>query len=322
MAGEQGRGGADAASRGGAASGQAWSAGGISEDADAYQDLVEEGAAEDVLDLDSRWLYQRQNEVFGPVSAKALVEKLYAGELDAETRIAPEDGDFLALRRYGAFRVHLPKAAEHRAAAEEARRVEKAAKAKVLRRRVMLSAAGLVVSLAIFFVVLFVVRERRAERLREEQEKQLQAELAELQASVTIEPPIIDLKVEDEPEPGATAKGGRPRGRKTKVVALSGGTEKLSREEIMLGVSSAFPGIKKCIVEQMQRERESVPERVMLSFNIGNDGVVREVSFDDRFLRKSPMRDCVAQRLAAVRFRSFKGEVRNVEYPISIGRPG
>lgn len=320
MAGEQGRGGADAASRAGAAAGQSWNAAGISDDADAYQDLVEEGAAEDVLDLDSRWLYQRGNEVFGPVSAKTLVEKLYEGELEAETRIAPEDGDFLALRRYGAFRVHLPKAAEHRAAAEDARRTERAAKARVLRRRIMYSGAGLLVSVAIFFGVWFVVTDQRAERLRDEQEKSLQADLARLQASVTIEPPLIDLKEsDDDPEPSATK--GRAKGRKTKVVALSGGTEKLSREEIMVGVSSAFSGIKKCIVQQMQRERESVPERVMLSFNIGNDGVVREVSFDDRFLRKSPMRDCVAQQLAAVRFRAFKGEVRNVEYPITIGKP-
>lgn len=283
---------------------------------------MEEGS-EDVLDLDSRWLYQLRNEVFGPVTAKTLVEKLYEGELEAETRIAPEDGDFLALRRYGAFRVHLPKAAAHRAAAEEAKREEKSAKSRVLRRRALFAGAGLLASLTIFFVVLTVVRDRRAESLKEEQEKSLQAELARLQASVTIEPPLIDLKEEDEdPAPAGGTKGSKGRGKRPKLIALSAGTEKLSREEIMVGVSSAFSGIKKCIVQQMQRDRESIPERVVLSFNIGNDGMVREVSFDDRFLRKSPMRDCVAQQLAGVRFRAFKGEVRNVEYPISIGKPG
>lgn len=319
MSGEQGRGGADPAVGRGA--GQTWNAAGISDDADAYQDLVEEGS-EDVLDLDSKWLYQLGNAVFGPVSAKSLVEKLYAGEIEAETKIAPEDGEFLALRRYGAFRVHLPKAAAHRTAAEEARKEERAAKARVLRRRATFIGAGLLVSLAIFFAVLTIVRDRRAEDLKEVEEKRLQEELARLHASVTIDPPIIDLKEEEEPpsERGKDGKVKRGKGRKTKVVALSGGTEKLSREEIMVGVSTAFPGIKKCIVQQLQRDRDIVPERIMLSFNIGNDGVVREVSFDDRFLRKSPMRDCVAQTLSGVRFRAFVGEVRNVEYPINIGK--
>ncbi len=317
MSGEQRRGGADTSAEPGG--GQKWSATGISEDADAYQDLVEE-SPDDVLDLNSRWLFQLGNDIFGPISAKELVEKLYAGGIDAETKIAPEDGEFLALRRYGAFRVHLPKAAAHRAAEQEARREEKAAKSRVLRRRAVFIGGGLFVSIAIFFAVLTVVRERRAADLTAREEQKLQDDLARLHASVTIDPPIIDLKPEEEEPRPTQGKGKRPRGGRTKVVALSGGTEKLSREEIMVGVSTAFPGVKKCIVQQLQRDRDIVPERVMLSFNIGNDGVVREVSFDDRFLRKSPMRDCVAQTLAGVRFRSFVGEVRNVEYPINIGR--
>ena len=72
---------------------------GISEDSAEFEDIIEQGS-EASLEVDSAWIYKVDDEVFGPITSRDLLEKLYAGEVDAETSITPEDeGDFMALRR-------------------------------------------------------------------------------------------------------------------------------------------------------------------------------------------------------------------------------
>ena len=58
----------------------------------------------------------------------------------------------------------------------------------------------------------------------------------------------------------------------------------------MAGVAEVFTGFKRCIVEQMQREPDTVPETIILTFAINNEGKAQDVSLGDRILRKSPMR--------------------------------
>lgn len=293
---------------------------GISEDASLYEDLID-APRDETLDLDSMWVFKLGHEVFGPITSKALVEKLYSGEINEDTPIAPEDGEFMALRRYGAFRSHLPKLEEHRKVAAEVKKKETAAKRARLRRKFFFVALLSLFVLAGFGSMWWYVQSQRAKEIAQEEEQRLRQEMEDLMASVTIEPPLIDLVL---PDPAQPTKGrGRRGGGRRKIrpgANLPPGAE-LTREEIMGGVASLMGDIKRCIVDQMKQDRDSVPSRIVLSFVIGNEGKVRDVSIDDRFLRKSPMRSCLAQKLQRVQYRAFKGEVRNVEYPISIGPP-
>ena len=43
----------------------------------------------------------------------------------------------------------------------------------------------------------------------------------------------------------------------------------------MEGVTEVFGGMKRCIVEQIQRQPESVTDRIVLSFSVSNAGVVQ-----------------------------------------------
>lgn len=301
--------------------GSAGSEPGLSEDSALYEDLVPAG--EDALTLDASWLYKHHGQVFGPVSSKALLEKLYAGELDAETPIAPQDGDFMALRRYGAFRLHLPKAEEHRVATAEVKRKETAAKRAKVRNWVLFGVAMVLLSGGVGFTVIQSIRTQRleeAERVKAEKEKKIKEEMIEsLMASLTIEPPLVEIVEDEKPEEGVK-KGKKKGGKRIKVAgAALPPTVELTRGEIMEGVAQIFGGLKRCIVEQIQRDPESVSDRISLSFSVNNDGIIQNFEMGDRGLRKAPIKDCIGGKLAQLRFRKYIGEVQNVEYPITIG---
>jgi hypothetical protein len=296
---------------------------GISEDAGDYENLVEQ-PSENPMSLESAWLYKANDQVFGPLSAKALLEKLYSGEVNAETMIAPEDGEFMQLRRYGAFRTHLPKAKDHLEALVSVKKEERSARSSRVRKVVLFAVAALVIGPSAFFGIRYVIRtelEERAKQQAAEEEQKLREELEALNAKVTIEPPLIDLPDEPgAPHPGG-AKGRHKRAVVGGAVPYNGppGAE-LTAGEIIGGIQTAFAGLKGCIASQMRTDRDSVPERLVLSFNINNAGTVQNVDLDDRALRNGPMKPCMASKLVEVHFRKFNGEVRNVEFPITVGK--
>jgi hypothetical protein len=299
-------------------------ASGIASDANLFEGLLEE-SSDAVQRLDSQWLYQVHGQVFGPVRPKELLEMLYRGEITPDTPISPEDGDFLPLRRIGVFRSHLPKVEAHRRDLEAAKAKDQLEAKRRLKRRLGWASLALVAALGGSLGIAMWVRQSRAAAVEAEKaakEAQLKAELDALLASVTIEPPLLSV-VDDEPEedPGG---GKRPKRRKKSAVArISGGTSatgEITKAEIMQGMAQAFSGFKHCIVQQMQRDKDSVPEQIVLTFSVDNQGKAQNFSLTDRFLRKSPLKDCLGGQIARVQWRAYKGEVQNIEYPITIGR--
>jgi hypothetical protein len=298
---------------------------GIADDSSLFEDLVSEDTGK-ARTLDSDWIYQLNGQVFGPVKPKDLLELLYSGEINADTPIALDGSEFQALQRYGVFRVHLPKVARHQQELADARDLEKKQTNARLRRRLMFVAFAVTIGAASTYGIVQYVRMRKEEAARLEaraKEDALMKEIDRLMASVTIEPPLIELVDEKE----AANAPGKKRSRRVArfsggsgAATGEGGTGELTRAEIMGGVAKVFPSFKRCIVEQIQRDADSVPETIVLSFSINNDGVPQDVSVGDRALRSTPLGQCMTRHIAEVRYRKFKGEVQNVEYPITIGR--
>lgn len=297
---------------------------GVAEDASAFAQLLDEPSSPEVRGLGSRWLYRQDGAVFGPVSAKELLEHLYAGDVDAETPVAPEDQEFRPLRHYGAFREHLGKAEEAaRVRAAAAARAKAEAKAQRARRLRGLAIAGLVVlvgSGAVYGVVSWR-RSAAAAAEKARREQAIEAELAALLEGVSIEPPLLPLVEEPPPETPAQRRARRRRGGKRAPTRAVSRTGVLSEREVHLGLQKGFGGFVSCIKAQLKRDPGSVPETVVLRFHIDNEGRAGAVSFADRFLRKSPMQGCFTSAIGRVRWRAFEGEVRNVEYPITVRRP-
>ncbi len=296
--------------------------GGIADDAALFEDILEE-SSEAARSLQSDWLYQLDGHVFGPLKPKELLEMLYKGEINAETMVAVEDEEFRPLRRYGVFRAHLPKVQTRHQEIETEKALERAEnRRRIVRRIGMIVTALGVLGAGSYGLVTYIrqAKERNALAKKRAEEASLKQQLEDLEASVTIEPPLTPL-VEEEKEDVRTGKKHRRRRRGGRAVASFGsGTGELQRDEIMAGVADVFPGFKRCIVEQMQREPDTVPEQIILTFAIGNEGKAQDVSLSDRILRKSPMRACMVAQLAKAKWRAFKGEVQNVEYPITVGR--
>jgi hypothetical protein len=297
---------------------------GIAEDAEAFADLVDE-TTDKARTLESDWLYQKNGQVFGPLKPRELLELLYSGEIDADTPIAVSDGEFAALQRYGVFRVHLPKVEKRRIERQAAQIADEAAAKAAMKRRIVWATAAICLAAAGTYGLVQFIRSRKAEaaRLEARAKEALLKEVESLMASVTIEPPLIDLGEDDaEKSTGAKRRSKRAVARFSggSGVIGEGGTGELTRQEIMTGIGRSFQGIKRCIVEQIQRDADTVPEQIVLTFSINNDGLFQNISFTDRTLRGSPMRDCFARTLGEIRYRKFKGEVQNVEYPITIGR--
>lgn len=298
--------------------------GGIADDADAFAGLVDE-STDKARTLESEWLYQQNGQVFGPVKPKDLLELLYNKEINEETPIAVSDGEFAPLKRYGVFRVHLPKVERRQIEIQGIHIADEAAAKVRAKKRVLWVVIALVIAAPITYGVVQYIRGRKAEAARAEarvKEEALLKAVDDLMATVTIEPPLLDIGDDDPAKPAATkrrrvAKFSAGGG---KGIIGAGGTGELTRDEIMVGIGRAFSGFKRCIVEQMQREPDSVTDQIVLTFAINNNGQIQDTSIADRTLRASPMRDCFARQLGDIRYRSFKGEVQNVEYPISIGR--
>jgi hypothetical protein len=272
------------------------------------------------MNSSSEWLYKIDGDVFGPISAQELLEELYEGEIDSNTPIATENSAFRPMSEYDVFKDHIKQAGSHRARAAEIKHKASLDSSARVRRRLGLWTVTALLAVSGFVATIYFVRSYRSEQVAEQEEAALEGQLAQLLDTVSIEPPLI---LESPKEKSSKRKAGKRRRRRTKSSAPSAPavkrTGKLTQGEVMYGVGTVFGGFKNCIVRQIQRDRTSVPRKVTLRFTIGNDGNVKSPDLDDRILRKSPMMACMSKQIRSVKFRKFKGEVRNVEYPITIG---
>jgi hypothetical protein len=301
--------------------------------------LVREPSGPDRTRLDSRWVYQHEGQLFGPISAKELLEMLYEGALDFDSLVAPDGGELKPVRRFGVFRAHREEVESHRAQVRTAEaRVQR--ERRRLRRRIAAALAFAVLVLVVggagLRSYIRASRQAEAERAKALEEARLRDEIEGLLARVTVEPPLAPLidgesTASEEAEPTAdrgrerddarAARAAARRRRRAAARASDGPTgAELTDAEILEGIGRALPRFKRCIVEQIQRDGASIRDRIVLRFTIGNDGRVRDFSLADRFLRASPLQSCLKDQLASVQWRAFRGEVRNVEYPIRINR--
>ncbi len=299
-------------------------ASGIASDADLFEDMLEE-STDGVHSLDSDWLYQIDGHVFGPVKPKELLEMLYRAEITGESPVSSDEGEFRPLRHFAVLRSHLPKVEKHHGELEATKAADRVEARARLKKRLAWAGAALFAALIGSLGIAAWVRtsrEAEAEAQKLAKEAALNQQLDDLAASVSIEPPL--MAVVQEPAPTKRGKRSRRRRKASRAVArFSGGpakTGELSKQEIMKGVGRSFGGLKRCIVKQLQRDKDTVPEQIVLTFSVNNEGRAQNVSLADRFLRRSPLKDCMAAKLARVRWRAYKGEVQNIEYPITIGR--
>ncbi len=302
------------------------------------------------------WLFKFQEEILGPVPAKEIIERMFAGEVDESTQISLEDGEWTTVQTLQEFRPFLYQAKAHLRAQRARAEAIQAAQKRRTRNTIRVAVAGVFVVIISFFATFFLVIHRPwsgqdALQLWADKHVPLlmismanahepDADSAEDLAGINIDQILIDdapalVAIQDIPSGKNGAKAAEPKktiGKKASTSASkkkgssTAGTKtasvgRLRNEEITAVVyaPSNLRRLYSCIRREIKRN-DDLPETIVLDFSIANDGKVGQVRMDAIKLDGGPLHACFKQKLASLKFRPFSGQVRNVTLPFNIGQ--
>jgi outer membrane biosynthesis protein TonB len=316
------------------------------------QDFQRSEAAE----LEAQWLVRQGALVLGPVPGRQVVDKLFAGELTADTAISVAGQEqFRRLGDVGAFRVPAAKAtvkarveSEARAAAESLRRQQLLLVAlSTLLALVLAGAAGWAghevalrlprardegAQAAAELPVLAVARGTSQEQLFSygpESQATPRAEPDPIAPPPTEPKPAEPKPAEPKPEPVASARqepkatSRTPPRRKGAASSEPDGLEtqaNYDQEQINRVVNARRKSLFPCLQEEAQR-RPGFSARIPIEFTIGNDGRVASLWVDHPELKKGPLYDCMLAELRKWPFKPYEGERASVSLSFTVGKP-
>ncbi|HOX45248.1 MAG TPA: AgmX/PglI C-terminal domain-containing protein [Myxococcota bacterium] len=297
------------------------------------------------------WLFKLQGEVLGPVSSREIVERMFVGEIDESTQVSLEEGAWVSVQQLPAWHPFLYQA-KAKLRAERARaEAELAARRRKLRHLINIGiGAGALVVTSFAVVYLLIVQNpyRNEQNLKAWAERHVP--LIGLPAAMAggsraglgpseVESPelrainIEKILIEDAPElvalkPDSAGGRRRPRPDRPPEARPDAGTSgrpdtaevanvgQLGREQIESKVYSStnMKRLKGCLVEEIRRNSQ-LPDRVVVSFSIKNDGRVHNVQMGDVRLEEGNLHQCFRRQLDLLKFREFQGQVQNVTIP-------
>ncbi len=318
------------------------------------------GLGIDVGSSGGQWLFKQGDLLLGPVPFTALVEMLFAGELDANTpvRLHGSDEPFKPVSQIPQFTVHLAKA-------QAKRRVEASAseKQKLERRgRNLKLAAAIILALGVLYPAWL-----GASWLAIHQPWRAKFELAE----PTITDEIFELKLASareadelaypdaraprarptepgKPKPPTPAPTpGQPPAKPGTAVAAAptkpapgavasahprAGTaqgdddvqvvQQWDKDAIFAIVRSNKTSLHRCLKAESARQKEGWEARIPIEFTIGNDGRVSKLWIDnpDYKAESTELFVCMLGELKKWKFPSFQGEQPSVPLTFNIKR--
>ncbi len=297
------------------------------------------------------WLFRQGDLVLGPITGQQLVEKLYTGEMTADTLIAPPgERTFMRIGDVELFKVHVARAAAKARVDAELR----AERERTRRKWLIIGgvAAGVTVLLAIGAWQVarwFAVHGPGGEE--------------DEFAGISVELPTITLaqaRISDEeliayptpsgktPDKPAAASDSRPKpatpSTTTPPTAVAarppdkkpapGRTGSVSSEPdgLQMGVEFDQSAINKvvasnqrtlfrCFKEEAER-RPDFAAKVPIEFVIGNDGRVSKLWVDHPQLKQGALYQCLFTELQKWPFKPYKGSLASVGLSFTVGKKG
>lgn len=285
---------------------------------------------DDPLDLPD-WLYQRAGLLYGPVTGRALLDKVEAGELGADT-VAARDGE--PFRRLSEIPLFMVQVARVEARLRVEAQAREAARARRRRRLAwiggVLGAGGILGGGAVAAVLwaenrgLFGPDQEALAAL----EIHVSAPQIRLQVVAEREEELVDY-AEDPEKPGkavASASGSRaPRGSGRKP-GTAGSVEpdglqveaQYDQASIQAVIAREQQSLFPCLKDEARRDpafRGDLP----FTFTIGNDGRIVKLWIDRPGLESGPLQSCMQERMARWRFPAFEGERPSVSLSFRVG---
>jgi hypothetical protein len=299
------------------------------------------------------WLYKLRGEIFGPVPAQEIIDRMYAGEVDESTEISLEEGDWVTVHAVPDFHPFLFQA-KAKLRAERARaEAELAARRRRLRSRIKVGIGAFILVVVSFLAsyVLIVSRPWRSDdTLLAWAGKHLPllsvasaGTMGDGRAEAMDNIDIDQILIDDAPALVALKSARRRQRRPAKKKSTSPGTPTkpakkqpngktggetkvasagpLSNDEIVSIVygRSSMRRFYSCLRSELHRNPD-MPATIVMEFTISNDGKAGKVRMDDPKLENSTLHKCFSKRVATLRFRTFTGQVRNVTIPFKINK--
>jgi hypothetical protein len=299
---------------------------------------------------EQQWLFRQGDLVLGPLSGQQLVEKLFTGEMTADTLVAPPGArEFKRMGDVEAFKVHVARA-QTKAKVDAEVRVERA---RVMRKRMIIGGIVAAVTVALGIAAWQAARWAAVHGPGGEEDEY---------AGISVELPTITLaqarKDDDDliayptntprppPDKVATATETKPKppdktGTTTppNTAVASAKTEKkpagsVSSEPDGLQMSAEFDqnainkvvkGNQKTLFRCLKEEAERQPglfAKVPIEFVIGNDGKVSKLYVDNPQYKKGPLYDCLLTELQKWPFKAYNGERASVGLAFTVGKKG
>lgn len=295
------------------------------------------------------WLFRQGELVLGPVSADAIIQKLYSGELETKTLVSKlGDGTFRRIGEIDVFKVHVAKA-EAKARVDKLAQTEaqQSAKSRNIKLGVATGAA-LVVAVVVGVVAYRFAINNPWKDVDTEAFGDIQISIEPGQIGLARahheDEELMDYPIAGQKRPAGTqvAKRDKPEGEEkpqgtklasAKVPSKANKTNdesdepdglqtaKFDQSSINSVVAKNQKTLYPCLVAEAQKN-PGLSAKIPIEFVIGNDGKVAKVWVDHPSFKSGSLPECLLQKLQAWKFGAYDGERATVSLSFKIGKNG
>jgi hypothetical protein len=269
-------------------------------------------------------MFKQNGMVFGPVSARIILDKLYQGEINADTEVSREEEErFRSIREVAFFTLHLAKAQAklkveheentHQAGARRGRRNRGAVIAILV-----LSSVGVAGGGAYWGV------QRRQHRLEQEVDDiPITPNPPELAAASRLASRDVDVRL---PAQGPVPPGRRPsrHGPVPSTAPAAAAANDVTTAQYDKGsIVGAEVRQKGSLIPCIRAELRRTPDYrgdVRFTVAIGNDGHVAKLWMDDARFKDGPLQGCFQATMDKWHFASYEGERATLSDSFHVGR--
>ncbi len=267
------------------------------------------------------WLYRVGDEMRGPVPFKVVVQKLVAGELNVNTPVAKEGGEFHPIARVAAFAPHVTEA-KKQAQKRTLKRIRRLALILALPALAALAGGGYIVYQGYQRALAAKEAERRAAEnvLAERRKREAAAPQMKLAALVSLGSEE-DVKIHQNPAGKKPSGHSRTRSHTESEPDTMVQQCQLSQAQILGTLRKHLGKINVCVEDEKSRDTQGLlPPSLSLEFVVQTSGKVTEFAINDRHYRKGPLNNCMIKAFKTISFPSSTGANCPVTIPIKIGK--
>ena len=276
---------------------------------------------------DEQWLYRLNDQIFGPVSAHVLSERILSGSISPEIHVACNQGEFHHITRVGTFRTTLEK--RNLSLTSRRKRVEKT--------RLVLSIVLLAVGAGGAFII--VDKEAAASALEQgrQHDQGLEQRRQGVKKSQAMPLPVMEPLVsaqmldaaqlesderEAEELKAKSLKVRKKRTRAKRVVSTQiSDSCQLTQKDVMNVMKKHIRSITNCVSKEQARAEATgatMPDKLDLAFIVRASGQVIQFELEHPVYRRGLLHKCLKKAFKKVVFPKRGGTDCPTNLPIRI----